>query len=316
MQTAKTVAAFLLSHDNYLIVTHRRPDGDAVGSAAALCRALRAVGKKAELFPNPQFLPRFLPLTDGLCGGSDARGKTVVTVDVATEKLFPYNAQHLMGKVAFAIDHHGSHTSFASQEWNVPDAAACGELMPELCEALGTELTAEIATAVYVAVATDTGCFRYTNTTAKTFRVAALCREAGAACDYWNRVLFLEKSIHRLELEAYLTASAEFFCDGKVCFCALTREKIRELGVTEDELDDISGFPRDITGVEIGAMLRDVADGAKISLRTYPPYDASAICVELGGGGHAAAAGATVEGTIDDAKKALCDALRKFGVQL
>ncbi|MBQ7523077.1 MAG: DHH family phosphoesterase [Oscillospiraceae bacterium] len=316
MQTAREVAAFLLANDDYLIVTHRRPDGDAVGSAAALCRALRSVGKRAELFPNPQFLPRFLPLTDGLCGAGDARGKTVITVDTATEKLFPYNAQYLLGKVQLAIDHHGSHTPYAAQSWIVPDAAACGELMPELCEALGAPFTDEIATAVYVAVSTDTGCFRYTNTTAKTFRVAAQCREAGAACDYWNRVLFLEKSRNRLDLEAYLIATAEFYADGSVCFCALPREKIKELGVSEDELDDISGFPRDIAGVQIGAMFRDVNDGAKISLRTYAPYDASAICAELGGGGHPAAAGATVPGTITDAKKALCEALRKHGVQI
>lgn len=316
MKTIEEAAAFLRHNDRYMILTHRRPDGDAVGSAAALCRILRAAGKTAELFPNPQFLDRYLPLTEGMIGNGDPEGKTVIAVDTATEKMFPYNASRLCGKVALSLDHHGSHTAYAAEELTVPEAAACGELMPGLAKALGVRLDAAIATAVYVAVSTDTGCFRYSNTTAETFRVAAACREAGADCELWNRKLFLEKSRSRLKLEAYLTETARFYREGTVCICTLPQRIITELGVTEEDLDEISGFPRDFAGVEIGAFLRSVKDGAKISLRTYPPYDASAICERLGGGGHFAAAGATVDGTPEDAETALLTALRGYGVEV
>ena len=151
---------------------------------------------------------------------------------------------------------------------------------------------------------------------ADTLRAGARCLDAGVNAAAWNRTLFLTKTQARLHLEAYLTETAEFYAGGTVCICALPQSKLDELHITEDEIDDISGFPRDIAGVEVGAMLRDVADGAKISLRTYENLDASAVCRIIGGGGHRAAAGATVSGTLADARAALLNALISCGIEL
>ena len=316
MKTIIEAANWLKEHDDYLIMTHRRPDGDAVGCAVALCLGLQTIGKKAEIFPNTQFTEKFRPLWDGLLGSGDPKGKTVIAVDMAAETMLPYNAPGMAGKIVFCMDHHGSNTGYAPDTFVDATAAACGELVWLTLQELGVSLTKKMADALYVALTTDTGCFRFSNTTARTYGAAAACVEAGADMTHWNKLLFMTKSIGRLKLEAYLTQTAEFFADGMVCICQLPQRIIDEYGLTEDDIDDISGFPRNIEGVEIGAVIRDVADGSKISLRTFAPWDASAICAELGGGGHAAAAGATFKGTMADAKNAVLAAMKAHGAEV
>ncbi len=311
--TRTETACWLQRHDSFLILTHRRPDGDAVGSAVALCLGLRSLGKAAELFPNPQFPEKFLPITRPLTGKGDPEGKTLVTVDTATEGMLPYNAQHLAGRIRLAIDHHASNTGYAELSLIDGTAAACGEMIFDLLSLLGANVNKPMAEALYIAVSTDTGCFRFSNTTAATLRTAAACLEHGADTDRWNRILFLTRSAARLRVEAHITQTAEFFLDGKICLCMLPYSVLKACGAREDDLDEISGFPRSIQGVEVGIMLREALDGAKISLRTYKPWDASAICALLGGGGHAAAAGATVKGDLSAGREAILAALRQYG---
>ena len=316
MRTITEAAAWLRAHDDFLIMTHRRPDGDAIGSAVTLCLGLRSLGKQAALFPNAQFTEKFRPLWDGLLGSENPHGKTVIAVDMAAETMLPYNAEELTGQTVFCMDHHGSNTGYAPETFVDASAAACGELIWLTLAELGVTFTKQMADATYVALTTDTGCFRFSNTTAQTLQVAASCLEAGADMTYWNRLLFMTRSKARLKLEAYLISHAEFYADGKVCICTLPQAVVDEFGLTEDDIDDISGYPRNIEGVEIGAMIRDVADGAKISLRTFAPWDASAICAELGGGGHPAAAGATRKGSIQSAKTAILEAMKIHGAEV
>lgn len=298
----RETAEFLRSHDNYLLLTHRRPDGDAVGSNAALCRALRKIGKRASLYVNPQFTPKFAPYLDGLTADVIPQNATVISVDVAAEGLFPFGMEQ--AKVVLAIDHHGTNSGFADCGYIDAGAAACGEIIWSLLPFLGAEPDKEIAEAVYVAVSTDTGCFRYSNVTANTLSVAAACKACGADTFSINRVLFEIKRRPRLQLEAYLIDTMEFYADGKVAVNAMPNEILANLGITEDDIDDISGFGRNVEGVEIAVMLREVENGiGKVSVRTSPAYDAAKICARFGGGGHAAAAGGSVEGGIEAAKK-------------
>ena len=311
--TIRETADFLQSHNDYLIVTHRRPDGDTVGSACALCRGLRALGKHAALYPNTEIAARYAPLAEGLIGLADPEGKTLVAVDIAGASLYPRGAEKLAKTTALAIDHHGSHEPFAKNTLVLPEAAACGEIILSLLDELEAPLTDAIAEAIYVAVSTDTGCFRYGNTTGDTHRAAARCLDAEADVFYWNRVLFLEKTLPRLRLEAYLTQNAELYRDGRTALCVLPQSILDEYGVTESDLDDISGFPRDISGVELGVMLRPDPDGNKISVRTHEPWNASEICAHWGGGGHPAAAGAMLPGTQAQARLAILETLKGLG---
>lgn len=314
--TLPELAQELLSGDNYVMLTHRRPDGDTIGSAAALTRGLRALGKRAFVLENPQFTEKFRPYLDGLTLSEVPQDCQLVAVDIAAETLLPFGAEDYVNQIAYRIDHHGSRADFAQKGYVDPGAAACGEIILALLEAMGVPGEKATAEALYLAISTDTGCFRYSNVTANTLRSAARCMDWGADTFAINQTMFLTKRLPRLQLDAHLARSIEFYAGGLVAVCAIDPSVRAELGITEDDIDDISGFPREIEGVQIGVMLRQEGEDGKISLRTSPNYDASAICALLGGGGHKAAAGATVPGGIAAAKAAVLRALRQYGVRM
>lgn len=306
------VAAFLRLNDNYVILTHRRPDGDTIGCAAALCRALRQMGKTAHVLENPQFTEKYDSYLFGLTCGSLPANACILAVDIASEGLLPYGLPECVTELL--IDHHGSNTGFALSGYVDSSAAACGEILLSLLCELGVTVDKAMAEAIYLAVTTDTGCFRFSNTTANTLRTAAYCMDCGADTYSINHAVFLTRSLARMKLEARLTETTEFHHEGLVAISAVPRALIEELSLTEDDIDDISGFGRRIAGVEISAMLREVEEGGKLSIRTSPNYDASAICARLGGGGHAAAAGATVAGGIEAARAAFLRVLREMEI--
>ena len=314
MKTIPETAAFLRDHDNYTILTHRRPDGDTVGCAVALCLGLRQLGKQASIYNNVQFTKRYLPRLEGLT--TETVSETVVAVDIASPGLFPMGFD---GAVDLCIDHHGSNEFYAGKTYVEGERAACGEVIFDVLQAMGVKIDAPMAEALYIAISTDTGCFRYSNTTAGTHRVAAALMECGADVYSINRMIFETKTHARYQLEAYLTAGMQLYADGKVGVCALPEAEKHRMGVTEDDADSIAGFARDLEGVEIGVMLRDLPNGqSKISLRTNDRlYDASAICQVLGGGGHSAAAGATVNGSLEDARREILRAITQVtGLQV
>ena len=301
-------AAFLREHDDYLILSHRRPDGDTVGSCAALCRALRALGKRAWLYPNPQFTPRFAPYLLGLTAEQGSGGSCVISCDVASRGLLPFGMEN--AAVELALDHHGTNDGFAARTLADETKAACGELILELLPLLGVTATKEIGEALYVAISTDTGCFRFANVTANTFRCAAACVEAGAEILPINRSFFEVKRRPRLALEAWLIEHMEFYAEGRVAVSAIPESLMKRLALTEDDVDDIAGFGRTVAGVDLAVMLREVEGGkGKISLRSSPAFNAAAICARLGGGGHPGAAGASVEGGIPAARTAILAAI-------
>ncbi len=300
-------AAFLRQHDHYLVLSHRRPDGDTIGSCAALCLGLRALGKRAYVYANPQFTPKFAPYLQGLIGAPQA-APTIISADISTRELLPFGMEQ--AEVALAIDHHSRNTPFALLTLEEPEKAACGEIIWALLEQMDVPITPAMGEAVYVAVSTDTGCFRHGNTTGNSFLVAAGCANAGADIYAINRTMFCLKRKARLQLEAHLVQTMEFYAGGKVSVSVISPALEQELGLTEDDLDDIAGFGRTIEGVEIAVLLREVEDGAgKVSLRTSPAFDAAVICSRFGGGGHAAAAGGTVPGGIPAAKEAVLRAI-------
>ena len=176
--TVKEVAAFLRAHDSYLILTHRRPDGDTLGCAAALCAMLRQMGKTAALLPNAEVTSLYADYVAPYWAAEDYRYETVVSVDLAALGLFPDNAERFKNRVDLAIDHHPSYEGFGRESCVHPECAACGEILYELAVELG-QLTPAVALPLYVAVSTDTGCFVYSNVTANTHRVAAALMETG-----------------------------------------------------------------------------------------------------------------------------------------
>ena len=171
--TTAEAARVLAERDHFAIATHRRPDGDTLGTAALLCRGLRQLGKTAHVLENPETTPKYQFVVEGLTKPREEKGDTIVCVDVASPGMLPVNGKTVTPDLR--IDHHGSASSFAKLEWVEPDTAACGEIVFDLLTELGVEMDKNIANAVYTAVATDTGCFRYANTTSHSFATAAAC---------------------------------------------------------------------------------------------------------------------------------------------
>lgn len=309
-------AEFLRTHDHYLILNHRRPDGDAVGSAAALCRGLRAMGKEAWVWKNPQTSQRLSVYLTGLETEAVPDQATIVSVDMATENLLPMNGAEFIGKTVLSIDHHMSNEGYAAMTNVQPACAACGELLLDILSQLGP-VDQTMAEALYLAISTDTGCFQYSNVTGNTLRAAAALKDLGADTFPINKIMFGTKTIVRLRLESALTESIEFYAGGKVGLCVMTNAMLDAIGASADDTDDISGFARNIEGVEIGVMIQELREGgAKISLRTDEAHNASDICGQLGGGGHKAAAGATVPGGVSEAKERILEAIAHSGVKL
>lgn len=304
MKTSEAAKLFL-SKDNYLLLTHKNPDGDTLGSAAALCSALRRAGKKAYLFPNPDVTEKYRSYVMDYYAPSDFTALYIVSVDVATEKLLTRGFE---GKVDFCVDHHPSNTKYAPQSLIAPSKASCGEIVMQLIKALNGDISEEEAKLLYVAVSTDCGCFQYANTKADTLRAAAELIDCGADNAGLNQVLFRKVSPARLKLEGMIYSGMEFYRGGKIVVATITQEMLRASGAIEDDLDDISGLAGKAAGGVLSITIREQKEGGcRISLRSSPEVDCSEICAVFGGGGHAMAAGCTIQSTPEKAKQMLLD---------
>jgi len=310
--TVFEAAEFLRTRDHYLILTHTRPDGDTVGCAAGLCRALRALGKTAYILPNPEVSTLFAPYLEGLTCGEDFSPETVVCVDLAAPTMFPVNAGALTKRVDLTIDHHGSQTFYAANTVLDASCAACGEIVFEIVKELGP-VTADIAAPLYVAVSTDCGGFIYGNTTANTHRVAAELIGCGIDLPALNKLHFRTKSFTRMKLESAILSSMELYEQGAIAVASIPLSLMTSLGATKADIEDIAALVGAVEGVKASATLRELEDGGcKISLRSDPNFlNASAACALLGGGGHPAAAGATTGLTLEETKRVILDAIEK-----
>ena len=295
MLTVSETAELLRSFDRVLILTHIRPDGDTVGCAAGLCAALRALGKTAFLLPNPGLTDTTAHYFAPYAAPAEFTPEKVVSVDIAAVGLFPDNAKPYIGAVDLAIDHHPSFEGFGKANIVRPEAAACGELILDIIREL-TPVTPEIALPLYVAISTDTGGFIYSNVTAATHRAAAELMDAGIDYRRVNKLFFQTKSRVRMQLEAAMLADAKFYDGSRVAVLAVPRALLEKFHATESDAEDLSALGPQIQGVDCAVTMRELGDGVwKFSLRTGERVNATEVCRLLGGGGHARAAGATVE---------------------
>ncbi len=306
-----SAVSFLKSHDNFTILTHAHPDGDTLGSGFGLCLALRALGKKANVVNNEELPPKFRYLE---IEPQEFEEQTVVAVDIADVTLMGNDIKaEYESKVDLSIDHHGSNRLFAKQNYVDSSAAAAAQIIFEVIEQLGVEITPDMADCLYTGISTDTGCFRYANVTPATLRTAARLMELGASASEINVRMFETKTRTYAALERLALDGMQFFYDGKCALITITRAMFAESGSDENECDGIAAISRQIEGVLVGVTLRERRDGTyKASVRTHNPVDASAICTRLGGGGHPNAAGCQLPGTREEATKLLIDTIGEF----
>ena len=305
----RQAADLLKKADNILLLAHQYPDGDTLGSNFALCLALRSMGKRVRVLcgdPIPEkydYMTAEVPMPD-------FEPEYICALDVADPKLLGPALQAEYGhRVDLCIDHHSTNVGYATHSCVDASCAAAAMVILRIIRLMGVVLTPAIATCIYTGIATDSGCFKYSNADAEAHRMAADCMDVGVPYEMINRVNFDMKSRARIELERLALDGMEFHHDGRVAMMTITNEMVEKSGADENDLEGLPPIPRQIEGVWVGITLRQKADGNyKISVRTGTHADASAICVLLGGGGHNRAAGCAVDGTLEEAKAAVLKA--------
>lgn len=307
--TMQECVSFLRAHDDYLLITHTRPDGDTLGSAAALCSALKRAGKTAWLYPNREATEKYLPYVAPYFAPNGYAHQTVVSVDTADTHMF---AQGFEGSVDLAIDHHGSNSGYTKKTLVCPDCAACGEIVLDVIKELCGSVTQGEATLLYIAISTDTGCFQYMNTNADTLRAAAETIEAGAENGRLNVDFFRSVPRSRIVLEGLIYRDMRFYRDGKIVIAAVTKAMLEASGVTENDLDDLAGLAGRPEGSVVSITIKEKTPAQwKVSMRSKPEVNVSDLCAKFGGGGHAMAAGCSIEGDLESVITAILAAIDK-----
>ena len=297
--TIKAAAELLLQQDNIVVLAHQKPDGDTLGSSFGLLYALEQLGKTARVECADGYPEKFSFLF-GSYVPKEFPASFVVAADVADTSLLGDKAERYP-RVDLCIDHHKSNGLFAVHTLLDPVSPATTQIIHSVIVAMGARPDKAIANALYTGLSTDTGCFKFGNVTPATHLVAAELINCGAEHGMINKVMFDTKTPGRLEVERLMMDNLRYHFDGRCAVVALEADIKERFHVTEEDLDGIAAFPRRIQGVLAGVTIRAKEDGSyRVSLRTEGPLDASRVCMQFGGGGHARAAGCTLKGAFED----------------
>ncbi len=302
------IAEFLQKTDNSVILTHQYPDGDTLGSAFALCRALRKLGKKSRVIVNGTLAKRFEYLADGL-EEQQFEYQTVITVDIASAYLLGELKDEFENIVDVSIDHHAANIPFAKMSYVCSEAAANAENIFKLIKLLGVEIDRDTANCIYTGICTDTGCFKFTNVTAETMRISAELMDLGCDSAEINRVMFDTKSMARICMEREVLNTLSLHANGKIAVINTSLEMEKSFGVDDADMDGLASIPRQVEGVVVGITIKEKGhEYFRVSVRTLSGCNAAEICRKFGGGGHHAAAGCSMYGTLDDVKSRILQA--------
>lgn len=316
----KQAADFLRENDDYLILMHASPDGDTLGCGHALCGALQRMGKRARAV-CPEEIPHKFDYLYKSVEKQEFEPKTIVCVDVADTKLLR-DMRELGDKAELCIDHHVSNTGYAARTLVRPEYAAACELVYEVIKELGVPFDRELANCIYTGTATDTGCFKYSNTTVQTHIIAAEMIGCGAEFAMINYVNFDLKTQGRIRLEQEVLKGMRYYAGGRVAVISVPRALVESIpDIDSDDVGALSNIPRQIEGVDIGVCVKEKKNGEfKASLRSSERVDVAKICMGFGGGGHERSAGCSFfGGTIEEAEenvvRACREALAKAGIE-
>ncbi len=313
MSDVRAIAAAIQGAGSLLLSVHRNPDGDALGSQLALMHALEALGKRVSvhnLDPVPEIY-RFLPGADRITSGPAVAGRfdAVVVLDAEPSRTGIFDAS-APADVLINIDHHVTNPRVWPLTWLDADAAATGELVYALIQELKVPIDRSMALCLYTSIFTDTGSFRYSNTSARSMRIAAAMIEAGA--DPWlvTENVYESFAFRRLKLLGMVLSGIERSADGRIAWVVVTEELFRQNNATAEDTDNFINFVRSTKGVEVAVLFRQTDDRQyKISLRSKGRVDLSGLAQSLGGGGHKNAAGATLDGNLTEVRERVIGAV-------
>lgn len=311
MSSLNEIAHLLQNSDNSVILTHQYPDGDTLGSAFALCRALRSMGKHSRVIVNGELAAKFEYLREGMEEQS-FEPDVVVAVDIASESLLGDLKEEYGGGVDISIDHHAVNVPFAKYSYADAASAANTENIFELVKLFGITPDKAMANCIYTGLCTDTGCFKFSNVTPRTMRMAAELMELGCDSAYINRIMFDTKTMARIRIERCALNTLEMYCGNRIAVIYTTLEMERETGANDSDMDGLAAIPRQIEGVVVGITIKEKGENSfKVSVRTLDGCNAADICGKFGGGGHRAAAGCSLSGTVEEVRRKLVEAAQE-----
>ena len=319
---AELVAA-LTAGRRFVVASHQRPDGDAIGSAMAMALALRAMGKDATVVADavpPGFLQPF-PGVDGIQITTSMSVSYDAAVIMECGELSRTGVSGLDRSPVVNIDHHPGNLSYGAINWIDESAAACGEMVCTLMDALGVALTPDIATHLYLAVLTDTGSFHFSHLTPWTYEVARRAVEAGADPQWIAQTHYDSSSLARVRIFGAVLHNMVIRHEGKIALLAITRKAMSDLGGTSDDLEGLINFPLTVKEIEAVAFFKEAGDHDwRVSLRSKGEVNVGAIAKLFGGGGHKNAAGCSTTGDLAAAQQRLgelmIEAVKKKGSEI
>lgn len=290
----------------FIIASHSRPDGDAVGSAMAMALALRALGKQATVVTDST-PPVFLQPFPGVAGMQITAAVTD-TFDAALimecSDLARTGVRGLDRSPVMNIDHHPGNKRYGALNWIDESAAACGEMVFTLIDALGVPLTADIATHVYLAILTDTGSFHFSHLSPRTYEIARRAVEAGADPQWIARTHYDSNSLARVRIFGAVMNAMVIAGEGRVALLSITGKVMDELGGTSDDLEGLINFPLTVKDIEAVAFFKEVGEQDwRVSMRSKGNVDTGAIARQFSGGGHTNASGCSAKGALGDVQE-------------
>ena len=317
--TLEQACEFLKNSDDFLILMHGNPDGDTLGCGMALCGALQSLGKRAAVRCPDHIPARFDSMREAFAE-QEFDPQTIVAVDVADARLLG-ELRELGERADLCIDHHESNTGYAKRLLLRENYAAACELILDVLDELGVSITRPIANALYTGIATDTGCFKFSNTTPSSHIKAARLMAYGAQTAQINYAMFDLKTPGRMRLEQEVLSKIRYYAGGHIAVISTSLALLNDIcDIDSDDVGALAALPRQIQGVDIGISIKEKKDGVfKASLRSSERVNVSVIAQGFGGGGHMRAAGCSFEGvTEEEAERrvvaACIEALEKEGV--
>ncbi len=307
--TYRAIADIIENSGSFLITSHIDPDGDAVGSALSICSILKRLGKNSKVVLEDRIPAAFTFLegsSEVITSNVDPAEVAVVVDASSLDRLGWVEDLVRKCRVIINIDHHGSNDNFGHYNLVVRDAGACGEIIYRLVQEMGAEPTPAEAEALYVAILSDTGCFRFPNTTSDTHRIAAHLLDLGAKPYHTASEIFWKRSPAALKLLGSALSTIEITNGGMIASMEVTRRMFEETGADSRDTEGFANYPRSIRNVQIGILIRETEPGRfRVSLRAREGYAIDEIAKSFGGGGHPTAAGFRTEGDLPRVKERL-----------
>lgn len=308
MSTLDNILEEINKANSIVILTHENPDGDAIGTSLALYNALKQYGKNSDIIiPEYPKIFEFLPGVEEIKKVSEVeKYDLAISVDCATIKMLNGFSKYFENaKMKIAIDHHSTNTMFGDINFVNPDAPACAQIMLVILEHFNIEITKDIGTCILTGIITDTGGFKYSGVTAETFEFVAWLLNRGINVSKIYRQVLQIKTKPNFELNRIATNRLEFLENGKVAYTYITAEDEKQVNAQNGDHEGIVEIGRDVEGVEVSIFVRQTEKGCKVSMRSNEYINVSDVCLIFGGGGHQRAAGALIQGTVEQVKEKL-----------